>query len=429
MIRSARRPRAAFCLLAFPAISSLPVGLVGVPRPAAARTLQCAPNQQILVRDIRYWPTAAAHRRCAEQRCAGDDPGRVRVFGGAGSGDVTGPVSATDGDIAAYNGASGKIIKDSGKALPAGAIVGTTDTQTLTGKTISGASNTLTVRLNADVTGNLPVANLNGGAGASPSTFWRGDNTWATPAGGGGSPGGASGDLQINSAGSFGGLTPGAGIAAWLADPTSAKLRAALTDEVGTGAFYTVGGALGTPASGAATNLTGLPLSTGVIGNLPVANLNGGTGASSSTFWRGDNSWATPAGGGTVTSVGLTVPGSSLFGVTGSPITGAGSLGITTNGTSGGIPLFQFGIGAEQLGCADGEPAGFWRRRRRGPDRGHALRQYHESGDDGRVVAGHQRLRQVRRQRQPDDLGRAVRRRRVESAPPMAQPRSIRHRP
>lgn len=61
--------------------------------------------------------------------------------------------------------------------------------------------------------------------------------------------------------------------------------------------------------------------------------------STSSLAWI--NSSCGGGGSGTVTSVGLSVPGSSLFGVSGSPVTTSGTLGLTTTGTSGGIPYFS----------------------------------------------------------------------------------------
>jgi hypothetical protein len=103
--------------------------------------------------------------------------------------------------------------------------------------------------------------------------------------------------------------------------------------------YVAPGGALGTPSSGTATNLTGLPLTTGVTGLLPVAN--GGTGTATPAIVAGTNitvsgSWpnqtinATAGGSGTVTSVGTGI------GLTGGPITTSGTIDLANTAVTAG---------------------------------------------------------------------------------------------
>ena len=106
--------------------------------------------------------------------------------------------------------------------------------------------------------------------------------------------------------------------------------------------------ALGTPASGVATNLTGLPLTTGVTGVLPIAN--GGTGSNTQNFV--DLTTVQTAGGAkTWSALGTFNAGITS---TGGTINLNASLANATNIGNGTNNLIQLGtIDINQTGTAD----------------------------------------------------------------------------
>jgi hypothetical protein len=167
------------------------------------------------------------------------------------AGIVVGPASSTDNAVVRFDGITGTAIQNSTVTISDGGVLSANSINAMGGDygVMVGSGNAIT-NLNANnlASGNVSVARLGSGGGtASASTFLRGDNQWVVPAGG--TPGGASGQMQYNNAGAFGGTAQAVVAAGGYVKLTDPMIVNNIRDPDGWSVFN-VAGAGGSPTNG-----------------------------------------------------------------------------------------------------------------------------------------------------------------------------------